>query len=117
MAWETSNRKERLPGNWLSLRKQAFDLYGRQCYVVENGVRCAEEATDIDHVKHGDDHSLDNLRPICRRHHKTKSSSEGWEALRRQKRIARARAEKKFGHNEEHPGKSPGAPFHHPWVQ
>lgn len=115
MAWETSDRKSRLPTNWVQLRRDAFERYGRQCYVTEDGRQCPEESSDIDHVVPGDDHSIENLRPICRRHHKAKSSSEGWNALRKKKAAARERAEKKFSHEEAHPGANPETVFKHPW--
>lgn len=115
MAWSTSDRRERLPADWVQLRAQVFELHGRQCYVVEDGIQCVEESSDIDHVVAGDDHSLDNLRPICRRHHRRKSSSEGWHALRKKKAEARERSMKRFGHEEAHPGANPEKPFRHPW--
>ena len=115
MAWETSDRKSRLPGDWIRRRQEVFKIHGRQCYVVEDGHRCTAESTEVDHVSAGDDHSMENLRPICHRHHKGKSSSEGWHAMNKKKRAARARAEKKFGWAEKRP--EPEAPFQHPWMR
>ena len=113
MAWETSDRKSRLPGDWIRRRQEVFRIHGRQCYIVEDGHHCATEATEVDHVNAGDDHSYENLRPICHQHHKAKSSSEGWQAMNRKKRQARERAEKKFGWAEERP--APVRPHRHPW--
>jgi 5-methylcytosine-specific restriction protein A len=51
---------------------------GGRCEVIKkNGSRCWDSAKDVDHIEHGDDHSLANLRGICEWHHKRKSSREG----------------------------------------
>lgn len=111
--WEGSSRKDRLPANWLQLRQEVFAKKGRRCYIVEDGHRCTSMATEVDHRIAGDDHSLENLEPICSAHHRSKSSSEGWQAMNRKKKQARERAEKKFGWAEERP--APVQPFKHPW--
>lgn len=113
--WEGSTRKDRLPADWLWRRAETFRTKGRICYVVEDGHRCTNEATEVDHRLAGDDHDLANLEPICSRHHASKSSSEGWHAMNRKKKAARARAEKKFGWAEKRP--EPEAPFRHPWTR
>lgn len=95
--WGGSTRESRLPPNWRSeLVPAAFDAYGTACYV------CGSDGADtIDHVVPGDDHSLDNLRPIhdavyphC---HRRKSSEEGHQAR------AQIRAQGKVV-AEPHPG-------------
>ena len=113
MAWSTSDRRSRLPSNCLQLRAEVFATKGRRCYIVEDGHRCTSTATEVDHRVAGDDHSLENLEPICSAHHRRKSSSEGWQAMNRKKKQARERAEKKFGWAEERP--VPEGPFTHPW--
>lgn len=83
MAWEGSDRRQRLPPDWQTrIVPAAFRLHGDICHV------CGDPGADaIDHVIPGDDHSLPNLRPIhqdvppyCHRH---KSAAEGVEARRR----------------------------------
>lgn len=113
MAWETSTRKDRLPSNWLQLRKKVFETKGRICYIVEDGYPCTAEATEVDHVVAGDDHSLENLEPICNPHHRRKSSSEGWFAMNQKKKAARKRVDKKYGWAESRP--EPAEAFRHPW--
>ena len=113
MAWETSNRKSRLPANWLQLRAEVFATKGRQCHNVIDGVRCTREGLDIDHIVPSGPDTLENLQPLCRRCHQSKSSSEGWQALNKKKKEARARAEKKFGWAEKRP--EPTEAFRHPW--
>jgi 5-methylcytosine-specific restriction endonuclease McrA len=66
----------------------------------EDETLCLDRATDVDHIVPGDDHSLTNLRSLCGRHHRFKSSQEGAHAAAAKRRqIA-----KKFQRVEEHPG-------------
>ncbi|MEU4155709.1 hypothetical protein [Actinoplanes sp. NPDC026670] len=65
-----------------------------------DGVRCPEPASDVDHIRAGDDHSDSNLRAICAYHHDRKSGREGGLAAAK----ARARHRKKFNRQEAHPG-------------
>lgn len=96
MAWAGSDRRDRLPANWPALRRHAMRVHRGQCHV------CGERGSDaVDHVRAGDDHSPDNLRPIhqdvppyC---HRTKSAGEGV-AARAELRAQRARPV------ERHPG-------------
>lgn len=90
MAWEGSDRKSRLPSNWeKGIVPLVLRIHGRICH------KCGEPGADaVDHLKPGDDHSLENLRPIhqdvppyC---HRYKSSAEG-SAAKRALRAARTR--------------------------
>lgn len=75
----------------------------RKCQWIleaEGRQRCLEPATDVDHVKPGDDHSIANLQSLCDTHHKGKSSAEGNAALWKKRREVNAR----FRRTEEHPG-------------
>lgn len=94
MGWESSNRKSRLPREWHRLRAIVLRNAHNQCEVMDNGVRCTNRATEVDHIIPGDDHSLGNLRAICSDHHKPKSSAEG-NAARKLKYSRR---------HEPHPG-------------
>ena len=87
MGWGSSNRRERLPGNWRALRRKCFEEYGDTCHV------CGTPGADaVDHVVPGDDHSLENLRPIhsvpC---HQQKSSREGSQARKSRGGYVRAK--------------------------
>lgn len=117
MVWSTSRRKERLPDDWKKIRLEVFKVKGRRCLVVDEQGQCSRTATDIDHIVAGDDHSIENLRPICSEHHRTKSSQEGWEALRKKKRIARFKAERAYGWQEAQPGHEQHEPYVHPWMK
>lgn len=92
--WKNSTRAKRLPSNWDSeIRPAAFALYGDICHVCHR-----HGANQIDHLEPGDDHSLENLRPIhafpC---HARKSSAEGGKA-------AQAKRPKRTRPQEPHPG-------------
>ncbi|AZV00493.1 HNH endonuclease [Mycobacterium phage ACFishhook] len=59
---------------------------------------CVVEATEVDHIRRGDDHSRANLRAACSSCHGKKSSAEG-NARKRQLRARRKRP------TERHPGR------------
>lgn len=69
-----ANRRKRLPPGWEArVRPLVFAVYGTTCHL------CGQPGADtVDHLKPGDDHSLENLRPAhddpCHRH---KSAHEG----------------------------------------
>jgi 5-methylcytosine-specific restriction protein A len=67
---------------------------------MDSGLRCSEYATDVDHIRPGDDHSEANLRSLCEWHHQQKSSREGAAALAAKRR----KIEQRFRRNEAHPG-------------
>ena len=94
--WRSSTRRDRLPTNWKNqIRPLVFRQWGTTCHVCG-----LDGADDVDHVKAGDDHSLDNLRPIHRQPcHAQKSAAEGVEAARARREQLRHPATR-----EEHPG-------------
>ncbi|WP_372907157.1 HNH endonuclease [Saccharopolyspora indica] len=94
--WRGSNRGSRLPGNWASLRKSALSRDNHRCQI--RGPRCEGRATEVDHIKAGDDHRLVNLQSVCTTCHKSKSSQEGHQA-RAALRAAR------FRKKPAHPGR------------
>ena len=83
--WASSDRRSRLPSNWAELRVIVLRLCGRRCEWVEDGWRCAARATEVDHKRPGDDHSLDNLQGLCHVHHTAKTQREAAEARRRRR--------------------------------
>jgi 5-methylcytosine-specific restriction endonuclease McrA len=95
--WDGSTRAERLPADWPERRRLVFERDGNTCHV------CGRSGADeIDHVNQGDDHALENLRPIHGsrtglRCHSAKSGREGGRATAAKKASTR-RPE------EPHPG-------------
>lgn len=99
--WASSDRRERLPANWVVIRKRILRRDGGQCTErLNTGARCPEVATDVDHIRPGDDHSDSNLTSLCGWHHSRKSSREGGIAYAKKKRQHAA----KFRRSEDHPG-------------
>ena len=62
-------------------------------------VRCSAPATEVDHIKNNDDHSLENLRGLCHEHHAQKTQSESWASRARRMRQVKS----SFRRSEEHP--------------
>ncbi|WSJ69057.1 HNH endonuclease [Kitasatospora sp. NBC_01302] len=101
MSWTTSDRRLRLPPNWPQIRRRVLARDGHRCTATDHyGVRCPEAATDVDHIRPGDDHREANLRSLCGWHHRVKSSREGAAA----KAAARRRHDRRFRRAEDHPG-------------
>lgn len=87
MGWESSGRRQQLPENWFRLRKQVLRECGGRCEMRIEG--CLGVATEVDHIRPGDDHSRTNLRGVCRRCHALKSSGEGNSRLSELRRLKR----------------------------
>ena len=97
MGWETSRRRFRLPDNWQDIRLAVLRDADWICE-IRYADRCIGTATEVDHIKRGDDHSRENLAAVCFRCHAKKSSMEGLEARRSKKELRKRR-------EERHPGR------------
>ena len=86
MAWSTSDRVDRLPP-WWSKFTTTFLRDNPRCALDYPG--CQIEATEVDHIVAGDDHSIKNLQPACERCHAKKSAKEGNAAKARLKQLRR----------------------------
>lgn len=91
VAWSTSNRKSRLPSNWVALRNDCLKRANNRCewIRVDTEQRCNEPANQADHIIPGDDHS--QLQALCEYHHRVKSSSEGGTAASARRKAAKKR--------------------------
>ena len=99
--WSNSDRRSRLPADWGKVRTRVLRRDLNQCQVkMLDGSRCRDIASDVDHIRNGDDHHESNLQAICDWHHKNKSSSEGAMALAKKRRAIHRR----FRTQEAHPG-------------
>lgn len=92
--WVNSRRADRLPRDWRTqIRPEVFRIYGDICHVCHR-----PGANDVDHLEAGDNHAIENLRPIHRFPcHARKSSAEGG-------RAAQAKRPKRQRPAEAHPG-------------
>lgn len=79
--WQGSTRSQRLPKDWQTRRQIVFNRDNYVCYLCGSN---NPPADTVDHVIRGDDHSLNNLKPVHDKQpphcHRFKSSSEGHEA-------------------------------------
>lgn len=96
MGWESSRRRQSLPANWREIRAGVLRDADGVCEIRLRGV-CLGNATEVDHIHAGNDHSRSNLQAACKRCHSKKSSAEG-NARQRELRALRFRLE------ERHPG-------------
>lgn len=85
MGWETSNRSFRLPWDWKFRRAKVLARDYRLCKI--RGIGCLIRASEVDHIIHGDDHSLENLRAVCTVCHKRKTSKEAWQGRMKRRQL------------------------------
>lgn len=89
--WAGSDRLSRLPDNWRELVALTRERAHGRCEAREwDGSACESPGSDCDHIEPGDNHALDNLQWLCRRHHLEKSGREGAIAAKK------ARAKRQF---------------------
>lgn len=94
MSWYTSDRLERLPSDWDSIRAKVL----RRDPVCKDPEGCTAESEEADHIERGDDHRLANLQGLCSHHHAKKSAREGNDAKARLKALRKRPVER-------HPGR------------
>ncbi|QUW18881.1 hypothetical protein [Agrococcus sp. Marseille-Q4369] len=98
MAWDTSDRRSRLPEDWDDLRKQVKRRAGGRCEAKRHAPHCNGIGTDCDHVRPGDDHGLGNLQWLSRPCHDAKTRADN--ARQNAERAALRRRP-----TENHPGR------------
>ena len=74
--WQTSNRHDRLPKDWAAIRAQVKARANGKCQAEHHATGCDGIGTDCDHIKPGDDNSLDNLQWLSNACHKAKTARE-----------------------------------------
>ena len=95
--WVGSTRRRRLPPDWPAIRSRVLKRDGHACrWVLDGGRLCGAPASDVDHVRRGDDHRDENLRSLCTYHHRRKTGQEGNAARVKRPTIRRPA--------ERHPG-------------
>jgi hypothetical protein len=94
--WVGSNRRAELPPEWEPvIRPRILKRDEYRCRWIDNGQRCTQPATDVDHKGDKHDHSDRNLRALCAWHHGKRTSEQGNAA---RVRVSNRRAA------ERHPG-------------
>lgn len=76
MAWSTSDRRQRLPANWATLRRQTRDRAHGLCQAKQHDPHCDGTGTDADHSTPGDTHRLENLQWLSAPCHRAKTARE-----------------------------------------
>lgn len=77
VAWESSDRAQRLPSDWSVRREFVRARAGGRCEgVLRDGSRCEAVGVECDHIERGDDHQVENLQWLCSWHHKRKTGIE-----------------------------------------
>lgn len=105
MAWEGSTRRETLPPNWREIREAVFARDGYRCVeIMPDGRRCINPAQECDHGDDRLDHSMGNLRSLCKPHHAARSASQGGRASQaaRKKRRRLRPAERHWRPDNSH---------------
>lgn len=81
MAWNTSDRRDRLPDDWAIRRVRVLRRDAYRCQAHDSqGVKCDQHGNQVDHIERGDNHDLTNLQTLCEWHHKQKTAQEAAEA-------------------------------------
>lgn len=70
-AWANSTRRSRLPADWPKRRATVLKRDERICHICHQ-----PDATEVDHIRPGDDHSLANLAPAHKVCHQRKTIAE-----------------------------------------
>lgn len=81
MAWNTSDRRDRLPEDWAIRRVRVLRRDAYRCQARDSkGIPCEIRGNQVDHIERGDNHDLSNLQTLCEFHHKQKTAKEAAEA-------------------------------------
>lgn len=96
--WASSNRRDQLPPNWQTLRRQAKTRAHGICEHATNGQRCTNPGTELHHTRDNDDHRLEVLEWICRDCHRAETQRQSREAWNKRYIEAKKRDP------ETHPG-------------
>nr|BFF26851.1 hypothetical protein GCM10025732_48160 [Glycomyces mayteni] len=111
MGWRTKP----LPPDWGHIRLVALERDGYRCTWFPGGsvqghdykesythpYRCPNKATDVDHIDSNTNHSINNLRSLCKQHHSSKTSSFAHKSMKQRNNDVMRRYS---GKSVKHPG-------------
>lgn len=98
MTWHGSDRNQRLPPNWHTIRKAVKDRAAGHCQATRHHPDCNRTGTDADHITPGDNHTLANLQWLSEPCHRAKTATDNAQANRQRARLRRRPT-------EPHPGR------------
>lgn len=76
-AWKGSTRRQELPKDWKTIRVRVIERDHGLCqWRMSDGSICAEDGTEVDHIRPGSDHRRLNLQLLCGWHHARKTARE-----------------------------------------
>lgn len=80
MPWDTSTRRSRLPKDWATTRRRILHRDAGRCTAQPHAPGCTGQATDVDHITPGDNHTDANLTSLSTACHKAKTQQEAQRA-------------------------------------
>ena len=83
MAWESSDRRARLPAAWPALVARTRELAGGLCEARTHADGCSGLGSECDHITPGDDHRQANLQWLSTPCHTAKTTREAAQARAR----------------------------------
>jgi 5-methylcytosine-specific restriction enzyme A len=76
-AWQRNTpHKDRSSWQWQQARQAALTRDKHRCTVVEQDIRCTQQALEVDHIDQTNNHELNNLASMCTEHHRIKTQHE-----------------------------------------
>lgn len=80
MAW--SQNRPPLPPDWEARRRYVLARDKFYCQLAFESI-CTVQAVEVDHIDRNDDHTMNNLRAVCRECHWERTKAQAAEATRR----------------------------------
>ena len=97
MAWDTSDRRHRLPPNWAATVRRIKQRDHGLCQAVAHHPACNGIGTEVDHIVAGDNHDDSNLQLLSRECHAEKT-------IRDNRDLRARRTAERCAPREPHPG-------------
>ena len=90
-------RRQQLPSNWETLKRQVKQRAKGQCEAVERGTRCQDQGTECHHAGAPNDHRPESLQWLCADHHEAITQRQSWEGqIRRQAKLMHPMQRKRY---------------------